>query len=327
MKLINAPRAASILFDIVTSQRQPQGPVLVPANVCPIVPLTMIRAGREIQFVDIDERTLAMDATMLLEAVAAASPGCVVVYVHTYGAIANVNSLFAQLKQQYPEMLIVDDRCAARPEIRPDARDCHADATLYSTGYGKYVDLGWGGYAVVDERLALRRHQNPYSSGDLSKLTHAYQRLIRRQSDRGLGELLSLCREASWLDLSTPVVDPEAHLTQLGVELAEADAHKRAINAIYSALLPSRMQRSPRFHDWRFQVTVTDKHACLSRLFELGLFASDHYFPASRLLGRTPCPAAEAQHRNSMNLFNDFNITRDQARQVAEVVGDYAPES
>ena len=90
-------------------------------------------------------------------------------------------------------------------------------------------------------------------------------------------------------------------------------------------MLPAHMQRPPQFHDWRFQVTVTDKQACLSKLFEMGLFASDHYYPASRLLGAPQCPVAEAQHRNSLNLFNDFNITGEQAEQVARVVRNYAP--
>ena len=37
------------------------------------------------------------------------------------------------------------------------------------------------------------------------------------------------------------------------------------------------------------------------------------------------CPIAEAQHRNSLNLFNDFNITGEQAERVARVVRNYAP--
>ena len=184
MTLINAPRAASILFDLVASQSQPAGPVLLPANVCPIVPLTILKARREIRFVDICEKTLAMDTDAALQIVRESAPGCALVYVHTYGATAPVDAFFMQLRSQDSQLLLVDDRCAARPDVSPESPLQGADAVLYSTGYGKYVDLGWGGYAVVDDGLSLRRHREHYSNTELNHLTHCYQRLIKRPSPR-----------------------------------------------------------------------------------------------------------------------------------------------
>lgn len=322
---VNGPRAASILFDVAASQEKPQAGALMPANVCPIVPLTMLKAGRRLEFVDICTQSLAMNTEMALERIAAMPPGSLLIYVHTYGALQDVRSFFARAKDRCPDLLIVDDRCAARPEIAAAHTATGADVTLFSSGYGKYVDLGWGGYALIDDRLALRRHRGSYSAKALSHLTHSYQRLIRNQTAAGLKDLCQQALGAPWLDLSSPRANPEAHLAILAAKLDDADTHKEVINTIYRNLLPTGMQRNTQFHDWRFQVTVRDKQSCINQLFERGLFASDHYFPASQLFNADHCPIAEAQHQSSLNLFNDFNITQAQARQVAAIVRDYEP--
>jgi hypothetical protein len=145
--IVHAHRASAILFDVAASHH---GPWLIPANVCDIVPQTLRGAGRTFELVDIDPETLEPSREQIDER-ARHSAG--VVFVRTYGAVHDADAFFASLKAQRQDFVIVDDRCLCRPDVDGAAISPHADATLFSTGYAKYVDLGGGGFAhVVEDR-------------------------------------------------------------------------------------------------------------------------------------------------------------------------------
>ena len=60
MMTILAPRASAILYDVLRSQAG-RPTFLLPANICPIVPITFLKAGVAFEFVDIAPDTLNMD--------------------------------------------------------------------------------------------------------------------------------------------------------------------------------------------------------------------------------------------------------------------------
>ena len=60
MQIIQAPRASAILYNFLKGQAN-TNPWLLPANICPIVPITFFKAGIPIEFVDISAETLHMD--------------------------------------------------------------------------------------------------------------------------------------------------------------------------------------------------------------------------------------------------------------------------
>lgn len=147
--MIYAHRAAAILHDVV---REHDGVWLIPVNVCPIVPQTLQTADRPFEFVDIDPITLEPSR----EQIRMRASSCAgVVFVRTYGAIYEADSFFAELKTR-EDFTIVDDRCLCRPDIDGENLSPHADATLFSTGYAKYVDLGGGGFATVANKQSSR---------------------------------------------------------------------------------------------------------------------------------------------------------------------------
>ncbi len=57
MKTIKPPRASAILYNLLVSQKQTK-PWLLPANICPIVPITFMKADVPFEFVDISSETL-----------------------------------------------------------------------------------------------------------------------------------------------------------------------------------------------------------------------------------------------------------------------------
>ena len=59
-----ANRASAVLFGYLKSGEFKK-PFLLPANVCPVVPLSMMKAGVDYEFVDIDERhTMSKDLAL-----------------------------------------------------------------------------------------------------------------------------------------------------------------------------------------------------------------------------------------------------------------------
>ncbi len=129
-----------------------------------------------------------------------------------------------------------------------------------------------------------------------------------------------LNRFANWIPYDLPTIALSEYLGMVAEQLDVVAAHKRDVNAVLEAHSPGSVQLGCAFNDWRFQVRVPNKRALLQRIFEAGHFASDHYYPASRLFSKQRCVNAEALHDEILNLFNDFNMTQDRAMEIAGLV-------
>lgn len=140
-----APRACAILHGLL---REEERPFLIPANICSVVPETL--AQRAVELVDIAEPSLEIDPEACLERLAKGPVGGVL-FVRPYGRERDVDSFFQALKELQPDMLLIDDKCLCRPDCEGLGISPWADATLFSTGYAKHVDLGYGGFAHLKE--------------------------------------------------------------------------------------------------------------------------------------------------------------------------------
>jgi dTDP-4-amino-4,6-dideoxygalactose transaminase len=236
-----ARRASAILHGLLRATEDSR-PFLLPANVCPIVPQTFAAAGRSFELVDIDERSLAMDAAESVRRIRTnAFAG--LLFVRPYGNERDPTELFAALHAAQPDLLIIDDRCLCRPDCDGLTISPAADVALFSTGYAKFVDLGGGGFAYIRDGVAYA----PSSDGP------------------------------DWLDLRAPDVSWEEH-RRLTIEAASASAaHKEALNAIYARTIPAHVQLPPEFQQWRFNIRVPDSGRLVDAAFAAGLFASRHY--------------------------------------------------
>ncbi|MBU1662154.1 MAG: hypothetical protein KKD28_11865, partial [Chloroflexi bacterium] len=83
MQIVQAPRASAILYNLLKSQDNSR-PWLLPANICPIVPITFFKAGIPIEFVDISAETLHMDLEQAEGRLERDAYGGIL-YAHTYG--------------------------------------------------------------------------------------------------------------------------------------------------------------------------------------------------------------------------------------------------
>jgi len=310
MQIVQAPRASAILYNILVSQASDL-PWLMPANICPIVPITFLKAGIPFEFVDISAETLHMDWQQAQALMAKRRYGGVL-YAHTYGKLSTPNDFFAKIKSLDPELLILDDRCLCIPDLELD-HNSRADVILYSTGYAKIVELNFGGYAFMRDEVPYQPQGLPFSTQAHEELEVVYKESISKNSR-------FIYRDTDWLETSSDLPKWSDYCQQIKNGLKESMEQRAALNAIYAANLPVEIQLPSAYQLWRFNIRVQNKSRIYEAIFQAGLFASSHYVSLAGIMSEGDAPQAEMLASEIINLFNDHHFSAQQARQVCAAI-------
>ena len=223
MKLLTANRATKLLYNFLKVNNI-SGNVLLPANICPDVVKTLHYAGMTTTFIDLQVETLCINQEAVL---AAAKDASMLLFVHTYGIEHDFYAFFEQVREQNPNIIIVDDKCLCLPDL--EVKDSAADLVLYSTGEKKMVNLGGGAIGYLADKWE-------------------YDEVEVEESDLLSNEL--------WL------LDPK----QLYMKMDAIIAHKEKLNTIYRAMLPEAIQLPDAYQHWRFNILVPNKQQILDAL-------------------------------------------------------------
>ena len=223
MKLLTANRATKLLYNFLKVNNI-YGNVLLPANICPDVVKTLHYAGMTTTFIDLQVETLCINQEAVLTAAKDAS---MLLFVHTYGIEHDFYAFFEQVREQNPNIIIVDDKCLCLPDL--EVKDSAADLVLYSTGEKKMVNLGGGAIGYLADKWE-------------------YDEVEVEESDLLSNEL--------WL------LDPK----QLYMKMDAIIAHKEKLNTIYRAMLPEAIQLPDAYQHWRFNILVPNKQQILDAL-------------------------------------------------------------
>jgi hypothetical protein len=273
----------------------------------------LFKARRAFEFIDIDPATLCMAPGPLLSRLSA--PGfdaAGVLFVRTYGFAHNFDNLFVEIKRVAPRVLLVDDRCLCEPSFEP-ASPPEVDVVLYSTGYAKPVDLGFGGFALMREDVDYEPRRLPFEPRALDALTLAYKQALERRTKMDY-------LNGDWLDTRTPSSSIEEYRRLVERRVPPVFEHKRQLNEIYRTGLGPEIRLPDPFQNWRFQVLVRDKEALLAAIFDQELFASSHFADLCGVFSDGEAPVARRAHARIVNLFNDFYYNAGQAERTVEVV-------
>jgi hypothetical protein len=310
MQIIQAPRASAILYSLLVN-RGDTSSWLLPANICPIVPITFLKAQIPFQFVDISARTLHMDTEQAQELIKRQKIGGLL-YAHTYGEVPTPNEFFESVKVISPDTLLIDDRCLCVPDLEFDP-DNQADIQLYSTGYAKIVDLNFGGYAIMRDDIDYQPAHLSFHPEDHEEIERAYKAAIVQRAKFDY-------QDSNWLETDTPVQAWDEYCAQINKSLAESLEHRSSLNQVYASMLPEEVQLPAPFQTWRFNIRVRGKQNILNAIFSSGLFASSHYASLAGIMDDGRAPQAEALGEGIINLFNDHHFGVDQAEQVCKII-------
>jgi hypothetical protein len=310
MQTIQAPRASAILYNLLVSQAHPL-PWILPANICPIVPVTFFKARVPFEFVDISAETLHMDLEQAEALIKTRNYGGLL-YAHTYGEASTPREFFANAKSLDPELLILDDRCLCIPNLEPDINS-PVDVTLYSTCYAKIVELNFGGYAFMKENIQYQPSYLPFSSQDHQELEKAYKESISKRVRFNY-------RDTDWLETDADLPTWYDYLHQMESCLDRSLTQRNKLNEIYTSRLPAEIQLPHAYQTWRFNIRVQNKQHVMDAIFNAGLFASSHYASLAGIMAEGESPQAEKLADEVINLFNDHHFSAEQAEQVCEVI-------
>ncbi|MBO6797758.1 hypothetical protein [Maricaulis sp.] len=319
MHRLTTARASCLIYGFARRQAARQksaGRWLLPGNICEAVPLALMSADAPIEFIDIDVETLALNTDRVASSLDRHGPCAGIINIHPYGSSHGAAQRLRHLRQLIgSNSLLIDDRCLCVPSLEPT--ESEADLVLYSTGYGKVLDLGSGGYGFARDPLNIPVPEAPHDPAAERRLVSALQTAETRGQVCPMDEDEILRRSSDhWLP-NTAGPDPVEQDKHVKSNLAPVLAHKRMINAIYREHLPEQACWPDPFQSWRFQISTHDSHALLEHIRAAGFFASSHYRGFEHAFGKFDLPETRRLQSKTVNLFNDKNIAEDQALALA----------
>jgi hypothetical protein len=308
MQIVQAPRASAILYSFLTQQADTR-PWLLPANICPIVPITFLKARIPFQLVDISAATLHMDLEQVEDRIKTRKFGGLL-YAHTYGEPSTPQVFFTELKDLYPELVIVDDRCLCIPDLEPISS---ADVILYSTGYAKIVELNFGGYAFIEDRLKYQPANLPFNASHHDEIEKQYKEAVQNRAK-------FIYQDSDWLESDAPLPAWHDYCNQIEANRKTSLAHRSVLNNIYENSLPKEIQLPDNYQTWRFNIRVKDKAKVLNGIFDAGLFASSHYASLAGVMADGFTPQTETLANEVVNLFNDHHFDKMKTQKICDVI-------
>ena len=310
MTLYTANRACALLYQIVRNNKK--GTYFVPANVCPTVPLTIGLAGCNFEFIDIDEKSLCINEETCLSKLANDKDKYVgIIFVRTYGYVYDTSSFFLKLHNYKSDFTIIDDRCLCLPSIEDNLEE--ADFILYSTGYGKQVNLGNGGYCNSKRNLCIYKSEHLDYTG--LNIEDYYKNTIK--SGKKIKEI-----PIGWLSLDDIGISKDLYLEKINNYSNKIVKHKARINSIYNQELRFVKRLPSDYQNWRYNILVSkeQKEEILSNLFDNKCFASSHYSSVNLLFNQEKFKVTSYISDRIINLFNDFYYTEEQAWLTTQII-------
>ncbi|NOZ33902.1 MAG: DegT/DnrJ/EryC1/StrS aminotransferase family protein [Chlorobi bacterium] len=315
MQLIIENRASAILFNTVISNKLNKGKIMLPANICPIVPAVLFKAKAKFEFYDIKLTNYLPDENELYKIINSSENISAVLYNHTYGVEKNVETIFENIKEINKNIFIINDCCLKKPITEISVTE--ADITLYSTGYSKYTDLGFGGFAFLKKNVKYENSELKYSEKDHKNLVNGFNEVLK-------AKMKYEYTDTEWLNAEKTTLKKEKYFNDIKNELKNAEIHKTILNNIYKDNIKKEFHLGDEYNNWRFNISVNNKAYVLKKIFENGLFASSHYSSLVGTFGKGNGKNAELLHSKVINLFNDFRFNEEKAGLVSEIINKYA---
>lgn len=320
-EIIFGPRASTVLYNFIKSNHR-KGTYLLPGNVCPVVILVFLKAGCEIEICDIDERTLCIDEQRVMEKLNNGQEKYAGVFlVRTYGSTQDFSLFFQQIKTVDPNLLVIDDKCLSIPEFADE--DNNVDLVLYSTGYAKYTETGYGEYGlIIKDKGSYRRFGFGDQKMGQAAVKHFFERMMKEFVMAMESKSTYQYVDCDWLDLSD-TADFDKYRNQVIRLTKTMTSQKIILNDYFYKNLPSEICLEADFQNWWFNILVPGKELLLKKIFDEGLFSSFHYHPIVIGSEKAEPVIANQLYQSVVNLFNNQKVSIDYAQRVCRIINEH----
>ena len=186
------------------------------------------------------------------------------------------------------------------------------DLELYSTGYAKIVELGYGGWGFSNWDDSWRWSMD-YSKTDHEMLLEHFKQCITT------GIFYVENPSLHWLDMREYDGLEEEIKKRIEEKFFSSIEHRKILNSIYDEKL-SRWALPQEVNLWRYNIFIDNPREIVDTIFSKGHFASRHYSSLVPAFGNAEATVAHYFGSHVVNLFNDHRYTEGRARELANIV-------
>jgi dTDP-4-amino-4,6-dideoxygalactose transaminase len=186
-------RGAVAIFLALRQLSHKAGKVVVPANICYAAIFPILYTGYEPLFCDVDPYT----GNITMDNVATAYDDSVVAVIapHMYGNPISELTLIAQFCKEHDAILIEDCASMMGGNGNGYLPGTVGDYVVYSTGYSKTIDLGFGGL-LFSSRYSLKvaeelEQKLPFYQAKFAKEWNVFSKLYRVIRNEGQDAVIS----------------------------------------------------------------------------------------------------------------------------------------
>ncbi|MBL4614098.1 MAG: DegT/DnrJ/EryC1/StrS aminotransferase family protein [Magnetovibrio sp.] len=309
-------------------------PVLIPANICTSVAISIIEAGAIPVAVPVSPETGLPTLETLREVLDQSQPG-VWMIPHLYGFIQNYGVLVEEYRSK-GWFILENDTNAIRPKYNVGFQP---DASVLSFGYAKVIHAGGGGALLSDDlslvkEIAQKVYHYPRHSvinQTMEENVMIARRALRTGGDSPISNMSDLNQifeverqlvRFNWSDVWARNL--EVALDGYDDEVAHRNMLKdlwdSALHAFESNLVPVNL---PQPIPWRLIRTVKDKRqVLLQELRRNGIDAGTNYGSLSKELPQNliPTSAKDVWGGCVLNLWLDRNYSIDKIQKSSEII-------
>ena len=338
-KLIFSGRGSAALYAILTSLETKERKILLPVNICEIVIPVINMAGFTPVFYDVNPSTGNSD----FENIKAKYTGeeAVLLAVHNFGAALEIDLISDWAKEQ--GIFLIEDACnALGATFKNIPVGNWGDAAIYSFGYSKIVELGFGGGLTVRESGLRQKVKKLISSFDLysdlhKEADHEFQsklRILRKDSGNQKPEIYRPLYEDYAKFLIYRLDEQSVNLIKdalVDLDTILLSRHQKAMmyrNGISSSKI-SHIQEVPGQIFWRYNILVEpeSRDELLKLLIDNTIWASKWYPPVNQLFFEKnesgSYPGAELFSKRVINLFVDERFSMTEVKRTISLINQF----
>ena len=155
------------------------------------------------------------------------------------------------MKKLAPHLKIIDDACLSYPNFNSRILH-HVDLELYSTGYSKPVDIGYGGFAKIhDNQKKIIPKELNFDEKRLTQMNNVYKNSLNNSI-----RIQKANFKTNWL-LSKKINQKE-YINKVNLNLAKSRIHREKINNTYDKYLNPSFIETRLSTNWRYNIRLSN---------------------------------------------------------------------
>ena len=333
---IMVSRAATGIYLILKSLGIEGKKILFPANICYAAIYPAVYAGNVPVFCDVDAETGNLNLALIERKIQEIPEIEALVLPHMYGNPVQDIKEIKVFCNQHSILLIEDCASAMGASIEGENVGMFGDYVIYSTGYAKTLDVGFGGIIASDHKLhemekmyrqlPMQSKQSEWNQEFFSKL----YRLIRNEKKQTLAPFLYRGLYENVKDMYVYQIEPEReNVIRTALWRLEDEIVIRRENCeLYHQLIKEndcikKYVFAEGAVPWRYNLFVlANRKELIAYSLERGLPISDWYPDVTEIFGVTEMfPNTKSMEEKIINF--PLNIDREKIQTICSTVNAF----